>query len=75
MSEWISVEDRLPDFYEYVLLYANLEWEFGPSVIVGYRDECKHIDYSCPYGNGYIPRHFKENTTHWMPLPKPPEEK
>lgn len=58
MSEWISVEDRLPEFVgEYITFdgispyissyYGNGEWE-------------------SPDAND-------PNITHWMPLPEPPK--
>lgn len=62
MSEWISVEDRLPTIDEFVLLLVY--WPKTSSHAIGYL----HID-----GNYRIGRHIIEDVTHWQPLPPPPE--
>lgn len=65
MSEWISVDDRLPDIYEEVLVYADSEVRY-----------CKYIankfvfEAYSSYGD-CDDEYF--NATHWMPLPSPPE--
>jgi hypothetical protein len=71
-SEWISVEERLPDVCGMPVLMVA-ENEYGQTnVVKGF------TDYTCPvvfhtnemeyYG---IWRAWK--VTHWMPLPKPPK--
>ena len=64
MSEWISVEERLPEYGKWCLVVGR----FGIVQRVAYvRDigewmpACEHAD-SVP--NSYV--------THWMPLPAPP---
>lgn len=58
---WISVEDRLPEFGESILAWDN-------SV------ECICFGwYSKDHGFTETTRFIKE-VTHWMPLPEPPEE-
>lgn len=60
LSEWISVEERLPSKKEGTVLIFN-----------GDVQESKY-DFSHPYyGQEWGSNH--ENVTHWMPLPKAPE--
>jgi hypothetical protein len=64
MSEWISVEDRLPKRNERVLAAWNNK---------------KDVIFCSYYGNKAISvfvDRVKERTvtvTHWMPLPEPPK--
>lgn len=64
IPKWISVEDMLPEPFIPVLCF--LEW--GEAL-------CCHYD-----GNGWVVNYDGEDAgpyytiTHWMPLPKPPEE-
>lgn len=73
MSEWISVEDRLPDI-------SHEEYLIWPHHDVNY--SCEYIAYFD--GNNWIAEcedtyHYYDyklkNITHWMPLPEPPKEK
>ena len=60
MPEWISVDERLPQNDEDVLVWVN-----GTHRDMAYRDE----------GVWYDEEHnHLKNITHWMPLPKPPKE-
>lgn len=64
MSNWISVEDKLP--------------EEGVKVLCSYENYNKHAGFIVAmfvngsfYGGGnYAPR----GITHWMPLPEPPKK-
>ena len=58
MSEWISVEDRLPDEYADVLVVFP----------VGSRHiyEVDHVEDGGWFWNA-------SEVTHWMPLPEPPQ--
>ena len=59
MAEWISVKDRLPEYGERVLITE------GTAVFEAYRSASgKWVR----MGIGW-----KENVTHWCPLPEPPE--
>lgn len=67
---WISVEDRLPEECEDVLLYA--EWETAgisdisksSGIKIGY-----HID-----GHWHIDNRCRVRAKYWMLLPEPPKE-
>lgn len=90
MPKWISVNDRLPEVGSIVLIRQCYSWERfedASEVTIGrltarpdhatpywewqyYRPDFKHRTFFdngivCP-GNEYV--------THWMPLPKPPEQ-
>ena len=66
MSEWISVEDRLPDDVVMVLMVGINKGPRG--------------DYTTDMYTGWYDRKVDEwvrwvhkfNPTHWMPLPAPP---
>jgi len=67
MSEWISIEDRLPDddknYYETVLVYCQYA-------------ACKECDvaYFNDYGDFIDEKHGQiVPVTHWQPLPQPPK--
>lgn len=66
MSEWISVKNRLPEKDTAVLCYYD-----GYLDVMEYwydEDNGKPVFYNPPSPPS-------ENVTHWMPLPKPPEDK
>ena len=69
MSEWISVEDRLPPPEVEVLWWNKTAHQAGVSnwKYMSYCDDTT-IEWG-DAGNVSI-----KNFTHWMPLPKPPEE-
>ena len=74
---WISVEERLPEFHEEVLVYAiGKEDAFTPVMAISEI----YIFKLLPFSNGAIEwrdpwDYFNKNytVTHWMPLPKPPD--
>ena len=82
MSEWISVEDRLPEHSCHVLVACN-----GGNVdATFYCEDASFFDFR--YGNilnrkhhGKWSKHFQlargygYRITHWMPLPEPPTDK
>jgi len=59
--EWISVKDRLPDLYEEVLVFRSPPDQITISTILLMVD-------NEPLWRDQI------YYSHWMPLPKPPEE-
>lgn len=60
IPRWISVEERLPDCFEPVIVCRK-----GGKVEQGHRDV---NDWWKVYGTR------TKHVTHWMPLPKPPED-
>ena len=61
--EWISVEERLPDDEQAILVYTGKNkpkrWWHTTSTI--FRHGKFHVS-------------LKDNVTHWMPIPEPPKE-
>ena len=75
--EWISVDDRLPDTYQEVLVFGNDEYNnLGRGVWIGYyRYDDWHIVNNGDYiDGGYGRDYINSKITHWMPLPKPPKQ-
>ena len=60
MSEWISVKDRLPKLNQEILGYEKdiVYWGFYSQF--GFLDTLEECE--------------RKETTHWMPLPNPPQE-
>lgn len=84
MSDWISVKDRLPDYYDWVLISCtdevNHSLRYVPSVGI-YRDGVWATKESDEYFNHCerVQAHnmesaFQMKVTHWMPLPDPPRD-
>jgi hypothetical protein len=79
MTEWIKCNDRMPDRWQWVLV-TNLPKETGePHSINIWRwkgDEWDALNLetdSPTYSDEVYPFYLWE-VTHWMPLPKPPED-
>jgi len=81
MSEWISVKERLPDYDQLALLWQS---EFQAQFVGRRREsgvmsplyywECTS-DFFEAWKEIYHPKLMNEEVvTHWMPLPKPPED-
>ena len=72
MSEWISVEDKLPDTKECVLV---ADWYSGVNygMVKAYYNSAWFIDKDSVdvYGDASVDLGF--DPTHWMPLPEPPK--
>lgn len=79
MDDWVSVEDRMPDPGEEVLVFAvsndgyrsatieKAEWGYTMRHLNKFST---YVDWKSPW-----PYFFKNYTiTHWMPLPDPPQE-
>ena len=74
MSEWISVDDRLPENSDNVLIWPRPE--FHDYCYVGCY-ECwapKEKQWRVEYYDGYGTQDFYPNVTHWAPLLGEPGE-
>lgn len=73
--EWISVEDRLPNYGDVVLIFETGYWAMGANVARFVRDEVRDNN-KRPY-SWYAPQgpmHWLgQDVSHWMPLPEPPD--
>ena len=67
MNEWISIEDRLPDFYQEVLAFDGENYWLA----IRTRNAREELfrSFQCECCNVYY-----EGLTHWMPLPEKPHE-
>lgn len=65
-TEWVSVEERLPEKYTDVLVYC-----FSGSI------EVALIDGDGVWGDGVatLGELYGDGVTHWMPIPEPPEDR
>ena len=67
--EWISVKDRLPDPYEWVLVKCmKIRKIEGPNIFVAYFGEYGQDTWRCAYGDGYIPPEVE--IRYWRKLPE-----
>lgn len=64
MSDWISVRDRLPDRYSYYWIVASDFFTEGSGIAIYDDGEWMPLGRQCTM-----------IVTHWMPIPKPPEDK
>jgi len=80
--QWISVKDRLPEDSSLVVVWCckQLSLEVGNILMLAKFERPNWSDQpTWLYVNGFD-RHLKDGeyysciVTHWMPLPKPPEE-
>ena len=74
MSEWINVEDRLPETEGTYIVMTEKSWEHVPYKVMAMEFEIKVL-------RGVEKRRWKWYgklpiwpVTHWMPLPEPPKE-
>ena len=78
MTEWIAITDRLPELEVQVLVYdqwESMDGEIMEDMRVAYlseyttRQNSSCITSICEWAGC----EFAFNITHWMPLPKPPQ--
>lgn len=69
MSNWIPIKDSRPPEKDWVLLYCP---HLSPYVWVGYMDFRGEFTVKEP-GGSEIWMFFKDDITHWMPLPELPD--
>lgn len=82
MSEWISVNDRLPtETGTYLVnVHQKIEDEVGDSVLLAWynmeRPICVPENISWILLNEFyhLSDQLREYITHWMPIPEPPDE-
>jgi hypothetical protein len=80
MSEWISIKERLPPFYEYVLVYGQKKGnEPSPMSIARQFKGCWEMlsdeDQSNAVACGDLAWGMDtDDITHWIPLPNAPIE-
>jgi len=67
MSEWISVDERLPDFDKSVFVYCRIYGRFIAYYTRITEDTNDGIWCDWNDNRGILP------PTHWMPLPEPPK--
>jgi len=82
MSEWISVEEKLPEMLERKhmgsLRVSDPVLAFGSRYGVGGGDPSRHVATCWSNGEWYDAddtNYKSENVTHWQPLPDLPKEK
>ena len=73
MSEWIDVEDKLPNIKEYVLV---ADWYSGVNygMVKAYYNSAWFIDKDSVNVCGNAVADLGFDPTHWMPLPEPPNK-
>lgn len=80
MSDWISVKDRLPDLYDFVLVFSDNKGSNEPRPMAiarnvneyGVWDMLGTLDLGAYQDIEYNMDRY--DITHWMPLPKLPQE-
>lgn len=68
MSEWISVEDRLPKYACDVICYHKITGRF-----IGWLELLDPNIKDCHQWNNWEGERGIVPPTHWMPLPEPPK--
>ena len=72
--EWISVKDKLPQYFVDVIAFCQNE----DGLTFGNGEKYCSIDCFIKWKDGhedcFRTDRFYGKVTHWMPLPKPPEE-
>lgn len=79
-SKWIPVSERLPENIDTYLVVVKYKYDFEKEYSID-----TDVALYNPYEGGYIDNHWNTfndwdegqqylHVTHWMPMPKPPEE-
>ena len=72
VDRWISVEDRLPDKFDYVLCYCKTTTGEGNEFMFGaYHNDTWWLKTCRTYATLEQPQ---MRVMYWMPLPEPPKE-
>lgn len=74
MNEWINVNNRLPEEYDWVLVSA-VDWKNSKLRFVPHVAELRKGKWTSQENdNGDLEKWLHIKVTHWMPLPDPPKE-
>jgi hypothetical protein len=74
-AEWISVEERLPENLESVLVLATSRYEDdGYDVLIAYHDRGEWAE-QCVHSHECTEFYIYADVKFWMPLPEPPKAK
>lgn len=71
LAGWVSVEERLPDKKQDVLMY----FDSGNMAVGWWYDEDEHITFWCAYTDDGFYTDCDCIPTNWMPLPAPPNSR
>jgi hypothetical protein len=72
-GEWISVDERLPENLESVLVLATSRYEDdGYDVLIAYHDRGEWAE-QCVHSHECTEFYIYADVKFWMPLPKPPK--
>lgn len=66
--EWVCISDELPEFHKEILFYVDGQLAVMKGAF--YRNNHKFKS----YGKYTEAAFYKDEVTHWMPLPEPPKE-
>ena len=69
-TRWILVSERLPEHFDLVQVALG----FGGGVCEARHSEPRKFDYTCKGWHTVDGFCLRDDVTHWMPLPIPPEE-
>jgi len=82
--EWISIEDRLPKFYDYVIVFAKLHGtsepcptsiaRMNPDLKWEFVNELNDVDTTYGVYQDIMWPINRTDITHWMPLPEAPKD-
>lgn len=75
MSEWISVEDRIPPDGDRILVCIKKPRIGRLVTIAVFNNDKSVVDNSKLYWLPSMNQRYARYISHWMPLPKPPEVK
>jgi hypothetical protein len=79
---WINIDEKKPNLYDVVVLAVNnkktkrLRFWKKKIIVFGWLDQVMDTQegFECRFYDSTNNRHWKDSVTHWMSLPKPPEE-
>lgn len=70
-NEWVSVEERLPEKKQDVLML----FKSGNMAVGWWHDADEHITFWCAYTDDGFYTDCDDMPTHWMSLPEPPDRR